>query len=478
MSKMTTTFVQDNYDTLLLCDHVLLFEKQKAIVKANQAIAVKTGKIVTIGHWGSAFKQYIGTKYQAFKTGMWKVQVASHLAKNSHPKRIYYFKNHLVCPGFVNTHTHLPMSLFRSLAEDLPLKAWLENYIFPLENKFITRDAIDAGTMLSAAELIRSGITTVFDMYFHTLTLAKALDRAGLRALLGVGIPDVKNTNKKNKLRFWKERVKALKTIYKNHKRLQVALAPHAPYTVRPQELKAIGEFARSENVAISIHVAETKWEMQEIRRKYNKTPVEHLHHLGITGRKSLFVHCVHLTKKDMQILKKTNTAISYNPESNMKLSSGIAPISTAWEEGIKIGLGTDGAASNNNLNFFGEMNTGIKLQKLQYPKGIKASDMFYIATMGGAQALNLENKIGSLAIGKYADIIAINLHYPHLYPKHHLVSHLVHSAHGGEVDFVMCHGKVLMENGEIKIFKEDDVYEKTNHIAKQMQQFLNRRLR
>ncbi len=483
MHQFNSIHQKKSYDTLLLCDHVLLYEKNHFTVKKNQAIAIKDGRICFVGPWKTFISPDLQKQYDQHKNGVWKTKrdarhsipikkQQTNSKKLNHTPTVYCFKKHLLCPGFVNTHTHLPMSMFRALADDLPLKEWLEHYIFPLENQFMTSQSISAGAMLSAMELIKAGITTVCDMYFHSHALAKAVDKAGLRAVIGVGIPDVQNT-KKNTL-SWKEIVQDLKNTYKNNPRIHAALAPHAPYTVSPNELKDIGKFSRAENVPISIHVAETKWEQKEIYKKYRKTPVQHLHQLGVTGHQSLFVHCVHINKKDMQIMKDTNTAMSYNPESNMKLSSGIAPVSIALQEGLRVGLGTDGAASNNNLNFFGEMSSGVKLQKLKYSdQAITARDILRMAFLGGAEALNMEKEIGSIEKGKWADIIAIDLQHPHLYPQYDLIAHLVYSAHGGEVDFVMCSGQVLMENGKIKTLDEDSIYNSTQKIERQIQKFL-----
>ena len=296
-----------DYDALLLCDHVLLYENNQFIIKKNQAVAIKNGHIHFVKPWQKFFNQNIKRQYAQYESGIWKIKL-DILSLSTQARRlvvrkqrankkklvrtpiVYYFKNHLLCPGFVNTHTHLPMSLFRALVDDRPLKEWLEQYIFPLENQFMTSQLVSAGTMLSAAELIKTGTTTVCDMYFHSLSLAEVIDKAGLRAVIGVGIPDVQNINRKSI--HWKAVARDLKNTYKNNPRIHAALGPHAPYTVSPNELKDIGKFSRSENIPISIHVAETKWEQNEIYKKYRKTPIQHLHQLGITGHQSLFVHC------------------------------------------------------------------------------------------------------------------------------------------------------------------------------------------
>ncbi|MCY4513413.1 MAG: amidohydrolase, partial [Bdellovibrionales bacterium] len=381
----------------------------------------------------------------------------------------YRFKNHLLSPGLVNTHTHVPMSLFRGLADNLPLKEWLENYIFPLEGQFVKEDFISAGTRLSALEFIRTGVTTFCDMYFYNQVLAEAVDQSGLRGIIGVGVPSVEKDWKE-----WKRKARDLKDSYKNNPKIHAAIAPHAPYTVDSEVLAQTGEFAKSENFLLTIHVSESAWEQQEIQKRHNATPVQYLHRLGVTGPNSLFVHCVHVNGEDLQIMKETGTSFSYNPESNMKLSSGIAPVNKALKSGVTVGLGTDGAASNNNLNFFGEMDTGIKLQSLKGSESLTAEDMFQMATIEGARALNLEKEIGSIEVGKWADIIAINLDQPQFHPPYNLISHLVYSAQGSEVDFVMCGGQVLMENRQVKTLNEQDIYRESRDFGNRIQRFLN----
>ena len=325
--------------------------------------------------------------------------------ESSSAKKTYHFKNHLLSPGFVNTHTHLPMSLFRGLVDNVPLKTWLNDYIFPLEAEFVNEDFVAVGTELSLVELIRTGVTTFCDMYFYNQVMAEVVDQAGLRAILGVGFPNLDKG-----FQDWKKETLQLKNNYKNHSCIQVGVAPHAPYSVEAKVLEEMGSLSKSEDLNLIIHVSESLWEQQEIKKKYNKTPVAHLHSLGVTGKKSLFVHCVHVNQEDLQLMKETGTSFSYNPESNMKLSNGVAPVTEAVRKGVVVGLGTDSSASNNDLNFFGEMDMGSKIQSIKYgDQSLKAQEMFHMATLGGAEALNLEQEIGSLEEGKRADIIAID---------------------------------------------------------------------
>ena len=359
-------------------------------------------------------------------------------------KEVIRLNNHLVCPGLINTHTHLPMTLFRGLGDHLTLQKWLEEVIFPLEKKMVNPDFIRIGTELALLEMIQNGITTVCDMYFHTPVMAELFDSYGLRGVLAVDML--------SSFSDWKKDLEDLCGRYGTHQRIYPAIACHAPYTCSEELLKTAGKESRKRNLPISIHVAETEWEISEIKKRYGKTPVFHLKDCGVIGPHCVFVHCVHLSEEDMDLMAETKTPLSYNPESNMKLGSGIAPVLRAMEKGITVGIGTDGCASNNDLNLLAEIDTGAKLQKLQNPdKTVSAKDIFSMVTSSAGQVLGLSNRIGKIQSGFFADIIALNLNYPHFYPRNDLLNHLVYSASGREVDFVMCHGKILMKESQIQ---------------------------
>ena len=471
------------YHSLIECKKILLYKEGRFICESNKVIGInEQGVIVYLGDPDSSLKA----------------------------KKTYKLDHHLVSPSFVNTHTHLPMSLFRGLADNLSLKTWLEDYIFPLEGQCVDEEFIKIGTQLALIELIRSGVTTCCDMYFFNHIIAKVLSEAGMRAHVGIGIPSVE----KDDGRHWKEKslflkekfetasqsdkkiekAKQVKThpslekatllqnkgevLYSSAKssKIKIALAPHAPYTVDSQTLKEIGEFAKKENFFLSIHVSESLFEQQEIQKKYQKTPVQYLDSLGLTGENSLFVHCVHVNEEDLKIMSKTKTSLSYNPESNMKLGNGIAPIGLALQEKVTVGLGTDGSASNNNLNFLEEMGTGAKLQSLKYKDdSLNAEQMFEIATLGGAKALSWDKEIGSLELGKQADLIALDLNSVSFYPFYNVFSLMVYTCLGQEISFVMCGGKVLMENYEINSFDEKEVLKSSRDIENKIKDFLKK---
>ena len=432
---------KESFDTLILAKKTLIYKKGQFVVKANQAVGIKNGKIT-----------FVGNKSPDLKA-----------------KKIYRLDHHLLSPGLVNTHTHLPMSLFKGLVDNAPLKEWLENYIFPLEAHLVNEEFIRVGTSLASLELIQTGTTTFADMYFYNDIMAKVLDKSGLRGIIGVGIPTVGNDG-----RDWKQKVLRLKETYKDNDKIFFGLAPHSNYTVSPKDLKTIGEFSKKEGVRILIHVAETDWENQESLKKHGKTAVQHLDSLGVAGPLSLFVHAIHLNEKDIKILAKTKTAVAYNPESNMKVAAGINPLSDLLEAGIPVGLGTDGSGSNNNLNMIEEMDTGIKLQSIS--KGatrFQSMDMFKMATIEGAKALGLDEKIGTIEIGKWADIIAFDIDQTTFLPPYNLISHIVYSANGSEVDFMMVGGDVLMEEGEVKTLDKNKIHKESIKYGKKIEEFL-----
>ena len=369
--------------------------------------------------------------------------------------------------GLINTHTHLPMVLFRGLGDHFVLKDWLNKVIFPLEKKMIHPEFIQTGTELAVLELIQNGITTVCDMYFHTPVTAKVLDSFGLRGVLAVDMMNSFSDSQKE--------LDIMCSEYKNSDSIYPAIGCHAPYTCSSEVLKFSALEAEKRNLPLSIHTAETKWEIDYLQKKYGQRPVKYLQSLGVAGPHCIFAHGVHLNEEDLNLMAQTGTALSYNPESNMKLGSGTAPILKALEKGIPVGLGTDGSASNNNLNLFGEMDTASKLQKLNNPdKEVRTEDIFSMASFMGAKVLGLSHCLGQIREGFFADIIALNLNYPHFYPRHDLLNHLVYSASGQEVDFVMCRGRVLMENSEILGVSAEDIYHKAENIKQKIQKVLS----
>lgn len=423
------------FSKIILCEYLLSMEKGDGQIRKDQMIVVDENKIHSID------------------------SIPQSIPK---AKEVIRLNNHLVCPGLINTHTHLPMVLFRGIGDHLTLQRWLEEVIFPLEKKMVNPEFIRIGTELAILELIKNGITTVCDMYFHTPVMAELFDSYGLRGVLAVDML--------SSFSDWKGDLDSLCEKYGEDQRIYPAIACHAPYTCDANLLKLSAEESQKRNIPISIHVAETEWEVSEIKKRYGKTPVVHLKDCGVIGPHCVFVHGVHLSEEDMDLMAETKTPLSYNPESNMKLGSGIAPVLKAIEKGVTVGMGTDGAASNNDLNLFTEMDTGAKLQKLNNPsKTLEAKDIFSMVTASAAKVLGFSHSIGKLQPGFFADVIALNLDHPHLYPRHDLLNHLVYSASGREVDFMMCHGKVLMRDAEIQGVDVFRIYAEAEMIREKM---------
>ena len=310
-------------------------------------------------------------------------------------------QNCLVMPGLVNTHTHIAMSCYRGLADDQPLMEWLNQSIFPAESK-TNPDQVYWSSMLSCAEMIRSGTTTFCDMYLFEQEVAKATDHAGLRALLGEGIFGFPSTNY-GPIDKGFEYIRQMIKDWKGHPRISIGVMPHAPYTCPPALLGLAAKFAREQKLPLVIHLAETQTEDADIRREHGMSPVELLERIGFLGPDVLAAHCVWLSDNDMDILARHGVRVSYNPESNMKLGSGTAPIPELLARGICVGIGTDGSASNNDMDMFTEMDFAAKLQKVHRldPTALPAPQVLRMATLGGAQALGMESLIGSLEPGK-----------------------------------------------------------------------------
>ena len=356
----------------------------------------------------------------------------------------------LILPGLVNGHTHAAMSLFRGLADDLPLMEWLNNYIFPAESK-MDAEFVYTGTMLALAEMIMSGTTTFCDMYLFEDEVAKAARKAGVRCLVGEVLYDFPSPNY-GPVEKGLEYTESLIQKWRNDPIVSIAVEPHSLFTCSPELLTASNELALKHNVPLIIHVAETLNEIAEIKEKYGKTPVKHLDSLGILGPHLIADHCVHLEESDIKIIAAHGVKVVHNPESNMKLASGIAPVPEMLSQGLTVGLGTDGCASNNDLDLFSEMDTAAKLHKVNTldPTVMDALAVLRMATIEGAKALGLQDITGSLEVGKKADVIVIDTHQPHLTPMYNATSHLVYAARGNDVMHSIINGQPVMEDRKL----------------------------
>lgn len=378
-------------------------------------------------------------------------------------------QNRILMPGLVNTHTHLSMTLLRGLADDLPLQNWLEDYIWPVE-AHINGDHCYAGALLATLEMIKSGTTCCNDMYFFMDDVARALDKVGLRGVISHGMIDTGDEHKRKK-----EIKETNRIIEKCHNtsdgRIKVSLGPHAPYTCSEELLRWVRKKADAHDIKIHIHVSETETEVQNFIESHGKRPFEYLDDIGLLGQDLLAAHAVWLSDDEMDIIKEREVKLSHNPLSNMKLASGISPVNKLLDKGICMSLGTDGAASNNNLDLFQEMKIATLLQKVDKldPTLLPANEVLKMATSGGAFALGLEKDIGIIEVGKKADLILINTRSLNMTPFRNPVSHLVYAAEGADVQTVICNGEVLMKDRQLETIDEVEVIETAEEAARDL---------
>jgi 5-methylthioadenosine/S-adenosylhomocysteine deaminase len=380
----------------------------------------------------------------------------------------------LILPGLLNCHTHAAMSLFRGLADDLPLMEWLNNYIFPAERK-IDAEFVYTGTLLALAEMILSGTTTFCDMYLFEDQVARAARKAGVRCLVGEVLYDFPSPNY-GPVEKGLEYTESLIQKWQKDPLVSIAVEPHSLFTCSPELLTASNELALKYKVPVIIHVAETLTELSEIKEKYGKTPVKYLDSLGLLGPHLIADHCVHIDDADIKTLADHGVKVVHNPESNMKLASGIAPIPQMLSQGVTVGLGTDGCASNNNLDLFSEMDTAAKLHKVNSldPTVMDALSVLKMATIHGARVLGLQNVTGSLEVGKKADIIVIDTHKPHLTPMYNAISHLVYAARGNDVSHSIINGQLVMEDRKLLTLDIAEIITRAREISIRVKSWLS----
>ena len=377
---------------------------------------------------------------------------------NKKDLKIISGKNKVVIQGLINTHTHTPMTLFRGVADDLPLMDWLNNYIWKME-AHLNEEIVYNGTLLGCMEMIKSGTTTFNDMYFYMNGIIKGVQETGIRAYLGYGMIDLFDEEKRQK--ELKETINTINTIKKlNNPKITPTVSPHAPYTCSMELLKESHNLAEKYDIPLHIHLNETLDEIKTVEELSNKRPFEYLDSFGFfDGVKVISAHNVHLSDKEIEIIKNKNIALSHNPISNLKLASGIAPIPKLMENNVLITLGTDGCGSNNNLNLFEEIKMASLIHKgnTLNPTVVSASQSFEFATKNGAKALGLN--AGELVEGALADIVIVDTNKPNLIPKENIYSHLVYSFNG-VVDMVLIDGKIVLNDGKMANINEEKVYE------------------
>lgn len=381
------------------------------------------------------------------------------------PDHVISGRNRLAIPGLINSHTHAYMTMFRNIADDVPFTTWLFDTIEPLEDAMTPEESY-YGTLLGNIEMIRTGTTSYIDMYISPDVNAKAVKESGLRACLSRGIVGSVR-NDEGGMRRINESIHDMET-WCDGDRLSMMLAPHAPYSCNGDFLKQVCELAKERNMAINMHLAEGMAEIQGVREKYNMTPIEYAESMGVFDVRSVAAHCVYLEEQDYDILKAKGVNVAINPISNAKLANGFSPVVKMLEKGLNVCIGTDGAASNNTLNMFREMTFEAMIHKGLHKnaEAVSAQNVLKMATLGGARAMGREGDIGIIAEGAKADISIIDLRSPNLMPNNNIISSLVYSANGSEVETVIADGKILMENRELKTIDEERVYYEMEKIG------------
>jgi 5-methylthioadenosine/S-adenosylhomocysteine deaminase len=431
-------------DYIVHADYVLPMNEDLAVIK-DGAVAVLGNRILRVGS-----SQEISNLYNP------RVRIDG--------------KHKVVFPGLINTHTHAAMVFFRGIADDLPLKEWLENHIWPLENKWLSRDFISDAVGLACLEMLKGGVTTYNDMYFYEDAAGKATKKIGMRAVLGAGILDFPTKSARTSQECFANAESFIKD-WRGDNLITPCIAPHSLYTCGTETLKKARRIADKYDVPIQVHLSETKWEVEEIRKRHGTMPVEYLESLGFLDDKVLAVHCVWLAGHEIDIFAKRRVGVSHCIESNLKLSAGIAPVVSMLKAGVKVTFGTDGAASNNDLNVLSEMSTAAKIHKAvsEDPTALDARTALLMATRWGAEVSGLGNITGSIEEGKAADLVMADLNKPHLMPLYNIYSHIVYSMRPSDVEMVMVDGKVVINGGKLTTADESEILQKTRHWSEKI---------
>lgn len=442
--------------SLLLFLPLVIFAQKKSI-----DLIVQNGTVVTM----DAGRRVIENGAVAVSGNeIVAVGTAQEINRKFTGKQTIDARGKLVIPGLINTHTHVPMTLFRGIADDLDLQEWLQKFIFPAEAKNVTEDFVRVGTRLGVAEMIRGGTTTYCDMYYFEDAVADETFKAGMRAVLGETIIDFPVPDNKTHAEalVYTER---FINKWKNNSLIVPALAPHAPYTVSAEHLGNVKRLADKLNAPIVIHVSETKKEVDDSIQSKKFRPVEYLESIGFLSDRVIAAHTVHISDAEIDILKKRGVGAAHNPQSNMKLASGVAPVPQMLLKDLAVGLGTDGAASNNDLSLWEEMDTAAKLHKVfaNDPKVVTAQQAFEMATIRAARALHLEKITGSIETGKRADIVIVDFDGLNQTPVYNVYSHLVYATKADDVRTVVIDGRVVMRDRRLLNLDENVIKKDAN---------------
>ncbi|KAF0179564.1 MAG: 5-methylthioadenosine/S-adenosylhomocysteine deaminase [Nitrospirae bacterium] len=420
-------------DTLLCGDTILTMNDTMDVLQ-NGAVAVHGGDILAVGSYPELIAHYA-------------------------PKTVVDGKGKVLLPGFVNAHCHAAMAYFRGLADDMHLKEWLEQHIWPAENRLLNPEFVADSAELACLEMLKGGITTVNDMYFFGGATARSAKNMGMRAVVGAGIVDFP-TVAGNSVDDYLAKAEEFIRQWSDDPLVSGCIAPHSAYACGSDTLRRVKEMADRLGCLIHLHVSETAWEVSEIQTRFGKRPVEYLESIGMLAPNVVAVHCVWLDDAEIEIFARRGVGVAHCIESNLKLASGVAPVAKMLKAGVKVAFGTDGAASNNDLNMLGEISTAAKVHKALAadPTVLDAKTALRMATRVGAEVLGLCDRVGSLEPGKRADIISFDMRKPHLSPLYDPYSHIVYAALPSDIDLVMVDGNVLVQGGRAVACDETSV--------------------
>jgi len=431
-------------DLLVLNGTLVTMDKGHRVIE-DAGVAIENGRIVAVGQRKDIIRRFTSTQ-------------------------TVDARDKIVIPGLINGHTHIPMTLFRGLADDLDLQDWLTKFIFPAEAKNVSEEFVRAGTRLGLAEMIRGGTTTYCDMYYFEDAIADETAKAGVRGVLGETVIDFPVADNKTNAEAMAY-VERFVQKWKGHELITPAIAPHAPYTVSEEHLKAVRAFSDRTGAPIVTHISETKREVDDSLKAKGASPIDYLSRIGFLNDRVIAAHVVWPNAGEIGILKQAGVGVVHNPQSNMKLAAGVAPVPKMLKEGLKVGLGTDGAASNNDLSMWEEMDTVAKLHKVFSgdPKVISAEEAFELATIRGAQALHLEKDIGSIETGKRADLVLVERDALNQIPLYNVYSHLVYATKASDVQTVIINGRIVMRDRRLLTLDEAAIKDKARVFREQV---------
>jgi 5-methylthioadenosine/S-adenosylhomocysteine deaminase len=443
---------ENNIDLIIAGDYVVTMDDADTVIAAG-AVAVDDGLIIAIGTADEIYARY----------------TADGNLDGS---------NRIVVPGLINGHSHAAMTLLRGVADDLDLMDWLQNYIFPAEVEFVDDEFVRIGTELACWEMIRGGTTTFVDMYYYPDMIAQVVEQCGLRAYISATVIDQRSPDAESAADSLVKGQSFVDAWQGRNNRITPIWGPHASYTLNAEQLADTRAAANAADIPISIHLSESPFEVEYSKQTYGTTSIELMESIGFFDGPTIGAHVVWPTENEIRILAERQVGVIHNPTSNMKISSGISPVVEMLEAGVRVGLGTDGAASNNDLDMWEEMRLAAFLQKVDTmdPKALSASTVLRMATSGGAEAIGLDDSVGSLEIGKRADLIQVSFDDVHFVPTYDVISHLVYVADEQDVASVTVDGRLLMRDGEMLTIDTDRVRREANALATRIQAALAER--